>query len=99
MWQGGHPGRHLLTLASSRQVTSCLRETDGLKGSVAVLRLPPWRLQDLAGWLRRNAGAVCGGCRAGAHPLPPSLVAELREAALPETHPGYWGCLQVRLCH
>ena len=51
---------------------------------------------DLARWLRTNAAAVAAGCRAASHPLPPALVAELREAALPEAHPEYWPCLQVR---
>ncbi len=50
---------------------------------------------DLARWLRTNAAAVAAGCRAAAHPLPPRLVEELREAALPEAHPAYWACLQV----
>lgn len=56
--------------------------------------LLPSNAQDLARWLRHNAGAV-SGCSAAAHPLPPALAGELREAALPEAHAGYWACLQV----
>ncbi|GAB4823216.1 hypothetical protein N2152v2_010262 [Parachlorella kessleri] len=53
---------------------------------------------DLARWLRTNAAVVAAGCRAAGHPLPPALVGELREAALPEAHPGYWPCLQRLVC-
>lgn len=49
---------------------------------------------DLVYWLHGNIMALCG-CTARAHPLPPSLVEELGEAALPEAHPSYWPSLQV----
>lgn len=47
---------------------------------------PP--LQDLARWVRSNAVAVSGSV--SAQPLPPALLAALREAPLPESASGYW---------
>lgn len=48
----------------------------------------PSPLQDLARWVRTNAVAVSGGV--SSQPLPPALLAALREAPLPEAAPGYW---------
>ncbi len=45
-------------------------------------------MQDLARWVRSNAVAVSGGV--SAQPLPPALLAALREAPLPEAAAGYW---------
>ncbi|PRW33780.1 nuclear pore complex NUP85 [Chlorella sorokiniana] len=44
--------------------------------------------QDLARWVRSNAVAVSGGV--SAQPLPPALLAALREAPLPESAAAYW---------
>ena len=47
--------------------------------------------QELAGWLSGNTVAVAGSLVAS--PLPPQLLSQLQEAALPEAHDRFWPTL------